>query len=159
MTAKPSVPPVPAPNGTLPYLTIRDAAGAIEFYKKAFAAEQIARLDAPDGVMHCELSVGGARFMLTEERPQYKALSPLSLNGSGSAIVVYVPDADATVKLAVEAGAKVDMPVADQFWGDRSGSITDPYGHKWMVATQKEILTEAELNERAAKMFEKGGPC
>ena len=149
---------VPAPNGAMPYLTIRDAAGAIDFYQRAFGAKVELRLDAPDGVMHAELTVGGAKFMLTEERSNCGALSPLSLNGSPITVVIYVPDVDATVKAAEGAGAKVEMPVADQFWGDRSGVIADPYGHKWMVATHKEDVSESQLKERLAKMFAEGQP-
>jgi PhnB protein len=156
MTA--SVPAVPAASGATPYLTIRGAAAAIEFYQRVFDARLALRLDAPDGVIHAELAVGGARFMLTEERSHCGALSPLSLNGSGVCIVVYVPDADATVKAAEGAGAKVEMPVADQFWGDRMGQIVDPYGHKWMVATHKEDVSEVQLKERLAKMFAEGQP-
>ncbi|MDH0864789.1 VOC family protein [Mitsuaria sp. GD03876] len=156
MTA--SVPAVPAANGATPYLTIRGAAAAIEFYQRVFDARVELRLDAPDGVMHAELVVGGAKFMLTEERASCGALSPLSLNGSAVCVVVYVPDVDATVKAAEGAGAKVEMPVADQFWGDRMGQIVDPYGHKWMVATHKEDVSEAQLKERLARMFAEGQP-
>lgn len=152
----PTIDPVPAPNGALPYLTIRKADQAIEFYQRVFDAKQITRLDAPDGVMHAELSVGGAVFMLSEERPQYGALSPQSLQGSGSCTVIYVPDADAIMQRALDAGATTDMPVADQFWGDRAGAITDPFGHKWMIASRKEILSEAQLKERMAAMFQGG---
>ena len=138
MTA--SVPAVPAATGATPYLTIRGAAAAIDFYQRAFGAKLELRLDAPDGVMHAELSVGGAKFMLTEERSHCGALS------------------DATVKTAEGAGAKVEMPVADQFWGDRMGVIADPFGHKWMVATHKEDVSEAELKARMARMFAEGQP-
>ncbi|OWQ90477.1 glyoxalase [Roseateles aquatilis] len=144
---------VPAANGATPYLTVRNAPEAIDFYKKVFGAEQQLRLDAPDGVMHAELTVGGAKFMLTEERSHCGALSPLSLNGTAVCVIVYVPDVDATVKAAQAAGAKLEMPVADQFWGDRMGQIADPFGHKWMVATHKEEVSEQQLKERLAKMF------
>ena len=156
MTA--SVPAVPAANGATPYLTIRGATAAIDFYQRAFGARLELRLDAPDGVMHAELSVGGAKFMLTEERSHCGALSPLSLNGSATTVVIYVTDVDATVKTAEGAGAKVEMPVADQFWGDRMGVIADPFGHKWMIATHKEDVSEAELKARMAKMFAEGQP-
>jgi len=157
---KPKVEPVPAPDGATPYLIIRDAADAIAYYRKAFGAEQVVRMDAPDGkVMHAEMKVGRARFMLTEERPQYHALSPQSLGGSASTAVVHVPDVDTVFARAVEAGAKVTMPLADQFWGDRSGSITDPFGHNWMIATHIEDPSADEIRTRMKKMFESGAPC
>lgn len=155
------VAPVPEPSGATPYLTIRGAGDAIAFYQRVFAAEQLLRLDAPDGLLHAELKIGPARFMLSEERPQYGALSPLSLGGSGSCIVAYVPDADAAVARALAAGARLDMPVQDQFWGDRAGQITDPFGHKWMVATRREAPTPEQLRARVQQMFDAGqaGGC
>lgn len=153
-----SVQAVPAASGAIPYLTVRDAAAAISFYQRVFGAQQHLRMDAPDGVMHAELSVGGARFMLTEERSHCGALSPLSINGTATCVVVYVPNVDATVQAAEAAGANVDMPVADQFWGDRMGQITDPFGHKWMVSTHKEDVSESELRERVAKLFAENKP-
>ncbi|HEX2010559.1 MAG TPA: VOC family protein [Roseateles sp.] len=135
---------------------MRGAADALGFYERVFGAQLGLRLDAPDGLMHAEMTVGPAHFMLSEERPQYGALSPLSLGGSGSCSVVYVPDVDAAVARAVTAGAKLDMPVQDQFWGDRAGQITDPYGHKWMVATHIEDPTPEEVARRAQQMFASG---
>lgn len=160
MTAKPSVSPVPPANGALPYLTIRNAADAIGFYERTFGATVAVRLDAPDGIMHAELRVGDAMFMLSEERPQYGALSPQSLNGSASTLVLYFPDADSVFQRAIDAGAKATMPMADQFWGDRSGSLVDPYGHNWMISTRIEEVDEPELQARMQKMFAEGGsPC
>jgi PhnB protein len=139
---------------------VKGAPDAIAFYQRVFDAQLVTRLDAPDGVMHCELKVGPARFMLSEERPAHGALSPLTLGGSPSHAVVYVPDADATVARAVAAGAKVGMPVADQFWGDRSGTITDPFGHQWFVSTHKEEVGADELDRRLKAMMEQGqGAC
>lgn len=152
-----AVSPVPPANGATPYLTVRGAVDAIAFYQSVFDAALRLRLDAPDGVMHAELQIGPARFMLSEERPQYGALSPLSLGGSGSCIVAYVPDADAAVARALAAGAKLDMPVQDQFWGDRAGQITDPFGHKWMVATHLEDPTPEQLRARVQQMLARGG--
>jgi uncharacterized glyoxalase superfamily protein PhnB len=152
-----AVPPVPEPRGAIPYLIVKGASDAIGFYQRVFGAEVVMRLDAPDGLlMHAELKVGPAHFMLTEERPQHQALSPASLGGTGSQAVIYVPDADAVVDRAVKAGATLTMPVADQFWGDRSGCINDPFGHAWFVSTQKEVPSEAELKQRMAAMFAGG---
>ncbi|WP_067065227.1 VOC family protein [Roseateles chitosanitabidus] len=150
------VTPVPAPSGVLPYLTVRGAEAAIAFYQRAFGAKLLLRLDAPDGLMHAELTVGGARFMMTEEREHFGGTSPLKLNGSPVNLTIYVPDADATVKAAEAAGARIEMPVQDHFWGDRMGLVTDPFGHKWMVATHIEDVGEAQLHERLAKMFAEG---
>lgn len=159
--AKPGqLPPVPAPRGAIPYLIVKGASDAIGFYQRVFGAEVVMRLDAPDGlVMHAELKVGPSHFMLTEERPQHQALSPLTLGGSGSQAVLYVPDADAVVDRAAKAGATVTMPVADQFWGDRSGCINDPFGHAWFISTQKEAPTQQELEQRMKAMFAAGTPA
>lgn len=154
-----AVNPVPPANGAIPYIVVRGAQDAIRYYEKAFGAELVFRLDAPDGsVMHAELRVGPARFMLTEERPQYRALSPLSLGGTASTAVIYVPDVDARVAAAVAAGATVGMPVADQFWGDRSGQITDPFGHQWMLSTHLEDPTPEQMHERMQAMFSQQPP-
>src|SRR5688572_4194648 len=151
------LPPVPEPRGAIPYLIVKGASDAIGFYQRVFGAEVVMRLDAPDGLlMHAEIRVGPAHFMLTEERPQHQALSPTSLGGTGSQAVLYVPDADAVVDRAVKAGATLTMPVADQFWGDRSGCIIDPFGHAWFVSTQKEAPTQQELEQRMKAMFEGG---
>ncbi len=159
--AAPKIEPVPESRGAIPYLVIRGAADAIGFYQQVLGASVVFRLDAPDGKpMHAELSVGPARFMLTEERPEYQALSPLSVGGTGSSVVAYVPDVDAAVARAIAAGATLIMPVADQFWGDRSGSITDPFGHQWMISTHIEDPTPEQVRQRAQAMFEGGTkPC
>lgn len=150
----PMVDPVPPTQGAIPYLIVKGAPEAIAFYRQAFGATEVIRLDAPDGsIVHAELNIGSARFMLTEERPQYGALSPKALGGSASSATFYVPDVDATVAQAITAGATVDMPLQDQFWGDRSASLTDPFGHKWMVATHKEDPSPEQLRERVSKMF------
>nr|WP_233151815.1 VOC family protein [Pelomonas sp. KK5] len=141
-------------RGGLPYLTIRDANAAIEFYKKVFGAELLLRLDDPQGQpMHAELKVGPAHFMLTEERPQFGALSPLAVGGSSTSVTLYFPDVDPVFAGALAAGAQQLMPLMDQFWGDRSGAITDPFGHKWMLATHKEDPSVEQLHERLAKMM------
>lgn len=146
--------PVPDSRGATPYLTIRNASDAIAWYQRVFSAELLFELQAPDGtLMHAEMQVGPACFMLSEERPEYGATGPLTLGGSPTTVIVYVPDSAATVAKAVAAGATVQMPVQDQFWGDRAGSIVDPFGHKWMVATHIEEPTPEEIERRMKAMF------
>ena len=137
-----------------PYLAIRDAAKAITFYQEAFGATQMFRMDGPDGkVGHAELRIGDSVLMLSDENPQGGCASPSSLNGTTVTIFLYVEDVDATFNQAVKAGAKVAMPVADMFWGDRHGQLIDPFGHRWSIATRKEDLTPQEVAERAQKAF------
>jgi PhnB protein len=141
-----------------PYITVKGAAKAIEFYKKAFGAEEVMRLEMPDGTIgHAEIRIGGATVMLHDEAPDWKAFSPQTIGDSGSSIMLYVNDADAVVKRAAEAGATVTMEVADQFYGDRCGNILDPFGHKWSIATHIEDVEPDEIRRRAAKMFENKG--
>jgi uncharacterized glyoxalase superfamily protein PhnB len=152
-----AVPPVPVPNGATPYLTIRGAADAIAYYQRAFGAELLYRLDGPGGVvMHAEMRVGPAQFMLSEEQPDHQALSPKTLGGSGSTALIYVPDVDAVVARAVAEGAQVTMPVADQFWGDRSGAIIDPFGHRWMISTHREDPAPEEIERRFQALVAQG---
>ncbi|MED5618484.1 VOC family protein [Ideonella sp. BN130291] len=152
--------PVLPARGALPYLVIKGASDAIAYYQRVFGAQEVFRLDAPDrSVMHCEMKIGPASFMLTEERPEHGARGPLSLGGTATTVTFYVPDADAVIARAVAAGATVGMPVGDQFWGDRAGSITDPFGHQWFVATHKEEPTHDEMKQRLQKMFEQGAPA
>lgn len=151
---KTKVKPVPPACGAIPYLVVKGAPEAIAFYQSVFGAEVAVRMDAPDGsVMHAELMVGSAHFMLSEERPQHQSLSPLSLGGSASSAVLYVPNTDKVVDAAVKAGAKVTMAVADQFWGDRSGHIIDPFGHKWFISTHIEDPTPDEVRRRMQALF------
>lgn len=146
------VPPVA--HGATPYLVIRGATDAIDYYRRAFGAELVMRVDAPDGrPMHVEMRVGPAHFMFTEEQLACQALGPLSLGGSPCSVLIHVPDADATVEAAVAAGARIAMPVQDQFWGDRSGEIVDPFGHRWLVATRREALTAEAIQARVQGMF------
>jgi uncharacterized glyoxalase superfamily protein PhnB len=154
--------PVPPARGALPYLIIKGAGDAIAYYQRVFGAELVVRLDDPTGdVLHAEMKVGPTHFMLTEERPQMGSKGPKTLGGTASMAVIYVPDPDAVVAGAVKAGATVQMPVADQFWGDRSGSITDPFGHAWFISARREEPTHEELQERLKKMFaaHDGGAC
>ena len=147
----------PIPDGyhtATPYLIISNAAKAIEFYKEAFGATECMRLQTPDGkLMHAEVKIGDSPIMLCDECPEWNALSPQTIGGTTVSIVLYVEDVDAVVNRAVAAGAKLLMPVADQFWGDRMGTVVDPFGHKWSVATHKEDVTPEEIGARAKALF------
>lgn len=141
-------------SAVTPYLTVQGAAQAIEFYKKAFGAEEVMRFPMPDGkIAHAEVRIGGSIVMLHDEAPQWKAFSPQTIGDSPVSIMLYVEDVDAVVKRAVEAGAMLTMEVADQFYGDRSGAVKDPFGHKWHVATHVEDVEPDEMRRRAEKMF------
>jgi PhnB protein len=138
-----------------PYLTVKGAAKAIEFYKKAFGAEQAFRMDMPDGkIGHAELRIGGSAIMLHDEAPDWKAFSPQTIGDSGSSVMLYVNDVDAVMKRAVDGGATVIMEAADMFYGDRCGAIKDPFGHKWSIATHIEDVEPEEIKRRGAKMFQ-----
>jgi PhnB protein len=143
----------PIPEGyhsVTPYLVVDGAARAIEYYEQAFGAKERVRMSAPDGkIGHAELEVGDALVMLSDPLPQFVGRSPKELGGTSVSLFMYVEDVDATVKQAVDAGATVTMEVADQFWGDRFGAVTDPYGHLWTIATRVEDLTPDEVAERA----------
>ena len=142
--------PIPEGYSTIsPYLAVDDAAEAIEYYKKAFGAEETVRMDAPDGkIGHAELKIGDSHVMLSDPFPQASTTPPKELGGTSASIFMYVEDVDAVVQKAVDAGATVTMEVEDQFWGDRFGSITDPFGHIWSIATHVEDLTPEEIEER-----------
>jgi PhnB protein len=150
MTAK--VKPIPDGYHTVtPYLIIKGAAGALEFYKKAFGATELYRMQQPDGrIGHAEIRIGDSRVMLADEVPEMGFRSPQSLGASSVSILLYVEDVDAMACKAAAAGAKVIRPVQDQFYGDRSGTFTDPYGHVWTIATHKEDVSAEEINRRAA---------
>ncbi|HJY85305.1 MAG TPA: VOC family protein [Candidatus Acidoferrales bacterium] len=147
----------PIPEGyhtATPYLIIKNAARAIDFYKKAFGAAERMRMADPSGkVMHAEIQIGDSRIMIADEFPEMGARSPESLGGSPVSIFLYVEDVDALAKQATSAGAKVLMPVQDQFWGDRYGKLTDPFGHVWDIATHKEDVAPEEIHKRAAAAF------
>jgi PhnB protein len=147
-----SVRPIPAGYHSLTaYLFIKDAAGAIEFYKKVFGAAEIMRMAGPNGqIMHAELRIGDSVVMLSDENPQMGAVSPQSLGGTASGINVYIADVDSVVQKAVDSGAKLVRPVKDQFYGDRSGTLIDPFGHMWSVATHVEDVSPEEMRKRAA---------
>jgi PhnB protein len=136
-----------------PHLVCAGAADAIEFYKKAFGAVEEARLPGPNGkLMHALIRIGGAAIMLVDEAPEWGALGPRALNGSPVTIHLYVEDADTFVARAEKAGAKVTMPVQDMFWGDRYGSLEDPFGHRWSVGTHVRDVTPAEMAEAMKQM-------
>jgi PhnB protein len=136
-----------------PYLTVRNAAAAIEFYKAAFGATELYRIEMGDAIGHAELRIGDTLLMLSDEFPDRGILSPATLGGSGVCMYFYVPDADAAVERAVAAGAKILRPVEDQFYGDRGGQFVDPFGHLWWFATHKEDVTPEEVKRRAAALF------
>lgn len=138
-----------------PGLSVRGAAEALEFYKRAFGAREVMRMPGPDGksIMHAEIRVGSSHIFLADEFPDMGCRSPQSLGGSTTALYLYVPNVDAAFKRAVEAGAQVKMPVMDMFWGDRFGRVADPFGHEWGLATHKEDLTPREIGKRAQAWF------
>jgi PhnB protein len=145
-----AVQPIPEGYNTVsPYLAVDDAEKAIEYYKKAFGAEETVRMNAPDGrIGHAELEIGDSHLMLSDPFPQSSTKPPTELGGTSVSIFMYVEDVDAVVQKAVDQGATVTMEVEDQFWGDRFGSITDPFGHNWSIATHIEDLTPEEIEER-----------
>ena len=150
----------PIPEGftaVSPHLVIAGVKEAIEFYRKAFGATEVLRLDGLGGkVMHAELDLFGCRVMLAEEAPEWGAVGPRALKGSPVKIHLYVADVDGVVERAVKAGARVTMPVADQFWGDRYGTLEDPFGHQWGVATHLREVSPAEMDAAMKKMAEAG---
>jgi len=144
----------PIPDGyhtVTPYLVVNGAANALDFYKKAFGATELFRFPQPDGkIMHAEIKIGDSPLMLADEFPEMNARSPQSFGGSPVTIMLYVEDVDALYSQAVAAGAKPLRPVKDQFYGDRSGSVTDPFGHVWHISTHIEDVPPDELRKRAA---------
>jgi len=131
-----------------PYMTVHDAARAIEFYKQAFGAVERGAMKAPDGkIVHAELLIGDSIIMLADEFPQFGALSPQSTGGAGMGLHIYLEDVDAAFERAVKAGATVEMPVADMFWGDRYGKLADPFGHKWSIGTHKRDASMEEMEQ------------
>jgi PhnB protein len=150
------VKPIPENARTLtPYLRVRGAAAAIEFYKKAFGAEEFTVMTMPGsgGVMHAELRIGDSNLMLSDEFEQWKVLGPQSLGGTTVGMHLYVTDCDAAYARAVGAGATGVMPPTNMFWGDRFAKVKDPFGHEWSIATHVEDVSADECARRAAKMF------
>ena len=147
------MPPKPIPEGyhtVTPYLAVEDAAKAIEYYKRAFGAKERVKMEAPDGkIGHAELEIGDSLVMLSDPFPQGSTKPPKELGGTSGSVFLYVEDVDSVVQDAVDAGATITMPVDNQFWGDRFGTVTDPFGHLWSIATHIEDVPPEEMAERA----------
>ncbi len=156
-----AVKPVPEGYHTLtPYFTVRDAARAIEFYKQAFGAQERGVLKTPDGkVGHAELQIGDSILMLGDEWPDMGVLSPQSIGGSASGIHIYVDNVDEAFERAVKAGAQVEQPVADQFWGDRYGKLKDPFGHRWSIGTRIKEVSMEEMKRAMDEMAKAQKPA
>lgn len=150
----------PIPEGfrtVTPHLVCAGVADAITFYQKAFGAVETFRMPGPDGkVMHAEIKIGDSHIMLGDEYPDYGSLGPLALKGTPVVIHLYVPDADATWDQAIAAGAKPVMPLSDMPWGDRYGQVSDPFGHRWSIATHQRDLTPEQIAEGMRKMMSAG---
>ena len=151
MTSK--VKPVPEGYRTItPYLVVRGADKAIEFYKKAFGAQEMFRMPTPDGkIAHAEVRIGDSMLMLGDENPAQGATAPQTIGGTAVHIFLYLEDVDKAFRQAVVAGATAVMPPTDMFWGDRYGKLVDPFGHGWGLATHKEDVAPEEMAQRAAK--------
>jgi uncharacterized glyoxalase superfamily protein PhnB len=147
----------PGREGPIPHLVCGGCADAIEFYKKALGAQEVSRIPGPDGrIMHAEISINGRLIFLADDFPEYcngKSQTPLALGGNAVTIHQYVEDCDAAVKRAEAAGAKVQMPPEDMFWGDRYAVVIDPFGHAWAFATHQRDLTKEELAQAMQSMF------
>lgn len=131
-------------------LTVDDGKRAIDFYKKAFGAKEISRLPISDKIGHAELQIGDTRIMLSDEFPDHGNLGPNSRGGTTVGLLIYTDDVDSAFKTAIDAGAAETTPVTDQFWGDRMGTLTDPFGHKWSIATHVEDVPHEEYADRMA---------
>jgi PhnB protein len=152
------VQPIPGEfRGATPMLAIRGAAEAIEFYKRAFGAVEVMRLNDPQGmVAHAEIKIGGALVMLAEEHPDYNR-SPQTLGGTSVVVMIYVEDVDAVFQRAIDAGAKVVFPLRDQFYGDRSGRLEDPFGHMWIFSTHIDDVPAEEMQRRFDALMQEAG--
>jgi PhnB protein len=146
------VQPIPAGyHSVTPYLMVRDAARAIAFYRDAFGAQETMRFDGPNGrIAHAEVTIGDSHVMLADETPEFAG--PQTLGGAGMSLMLYVDDVDATFARAVAAGATVRRPVADQFYGDRVGTLADPFGHVWSIGTHRDDVPVEEMQRRMASM-------
>lgn len=142
-------------HSVTPTLTIKGVSNAIEFYKKAFSAEELIRFPGFDGktIIHAQIKIGDSRIMLNDEIPQVNSLSPPSVGGPSSSIYLYVKDSDSVFNKAVSAGAKILMPIGDTFWGDRAGMLEDPYGHIWTVASRKRDYSLEEMMKLSLQMM------
>jgi PhnB protein len=146
--------PIPAGyHSVTPYLIIKGAARALDFYQRAFGATELMRIPGPgDQIGHAEMLLGDSHIMLADECPQMNALSPQTLGGSAVLLHLYVPDADAMFAQAIAAGATVEQPMENKFYGDRSGSVLDPFGHRWTLSTHVEDVSPEEIGRRLAAM-------
>jgi len=154
-----SIHPIPKGYHSItPYLVVNDAARAIDFYKRAFGAQEKMRMDGPGGkIAHAELKIGDSIIMLSDEMPGSGTRSPRSLGGSAASVFLYVENVDTVFKQAVSAGAKADAEPSDMFWGDRYGKVTDPFGHQWSLATHKEDVAPEEMAKRTKEAMAKMG--
>jgi uncharacterized glyoxalase superfamily protein PhnB len=148
----------PVPSGyhsVIPTLVVRGAAQAIDFYTRAFGAKEIMRMPGPDGksILHAEIKIGDSHMFLSDELPNMSCRSPQTLGGTAGSIFLYLEDADKVFNQAVAAGAKVRMALSDMFWGDRFGSVTDPFGHEWGLATHIEDVAPEEMEKRSKVFF------
>jgi uncharacterized glyoxalase superfamily protein PhnB len=135
-------------------MTVRNAERAVEFYKQAFGAVEKGVMKGPDGkVMHAELRIGDSLFMLADEFPQFGSLSPQTIGGTGTGLHIYVEDVDSAFDRAIKAGATVEMPVSEMFWGDRFGKLVDPFGHKWSIATHTRDMSAEEIEEAQSEFM------
>jgi PhnB protein len=147
-------------HSVTPSLMVAGAAKAIEFYEKALGAEELKRFEGPDGkIMHAEIRIGDSVLMLGDEMPEMGARGPKSVGGTSVSFFIYGDNVNAAWKRAVEAGAKEIMPLQDQFWGDRTGCLEDPFGHHWWLAQQIEQLSPEELRKRSQAYFSQGQPA
>lgn len=151
------VPPIPTGyHSVTPYIIVTDSNQAIDFYKRAFGAEEIMRMPGPGGkIIHAEIRIGDSVVMLSDEYPEMGNKAPINAGCNTAALMVYVPDVDASYAKAVAAGAKGAMPIQDMFWGDRYGQVTDPYGHRWSLATHVEDVSPADMQRRQEEFFAK----
>jgi PhnB protein len=149
-----SVKPIPdGYSSVTPYLIVTGAARALDHYKMAFDAKELMRMPGPDGkVAHAEMQIGDAKIMLADEMPAMGHKSPQTLGGSGVGLMLYVTDVDRIFERAVNAGGTVKQPLTNQFYGDRSGTVTDPFGHVWTIATHVEDVSEEEMQRRMEAM-------
>lgn len=155
-----SVSPVPAGYSSItPYLVVDDAEKAIAFYAQAFGAEETLRMPMGDRIGHAELRIAGSMLMLADEFPEMDIVGPKTRGGATSSLLLYTEDVDALFARAISAGATEERPPVDEFWGDRRGTIVDPFGHRWSLATHKEDVDEAEMQRRMQSMMGCGEPA
>jgi PhnB protein len=152
------VSPIPAGyHSVTPYLLVKDAARALAYYREAFGAEELMRFEGPPGrIAHAEMKIGDSHVMLADENPAEGFVGPQTLGGAGASLMLYVDDVDATFARAIAAGATSKRPVADQFYGDRVGTLTDPFGHVWSIATHREDVSVDEAKRRMEALMKQG---